>query len=160
MDIKLKHKTGHRERVARLTRADDAYRYDTEVESGHVVRTDEGSHTGGTGGAPTSLETLTASLASCQAVQVVRVAEAMRYRLEDLEITCTTTSDKEPGLPGNDQRTRINSARLNIGFGTDETEKRTERLKELAVDRCPIGRLFDQAGIAPEIHWTVRSICD
>jgi hypothetical protein len=42
-----------------------------------------------------------------------------------------------------------------VAFDTDETGPRTERLKALAVDKCPIGRLFEDAGIVPEIIWQI-----
>jgi uncharacterized OsmC-like protein len=154
MDIKMKTAPGARVRTAKLTQV-SGYRFDTAVESGHVVPTDEGTHLGGTSAAPTSLETLTAAFASCQSVQVVRVAEAMRFKLENLHVTCVTTSGKIPGIKGNDGVTRIDGARLEVAFDTDETGPRTERLKALAVDKCPIGRLFEDAGIVPEIIWQI-----
>ena len=159
MDIRQKSGPGVRVRTARLRQVKD-YRFDTTVESGHVVPTDEGAHIGGTGAAPTSLETLTAALASCQSVQVVRVAEAMRFRLSNLDVTCVTTSDKIPGIKGNDAVIRIDGARLEIAFDTDESAHKIDRLKALAVDKCPIGRLFQDAGITPEIVWRIGTAAD
>jgi len=157
MDIRPKTGPGARVRTARL-RVVSGYRFDTTVDSGHVVPTDEGTHLGGTGAAPTSIETLTAALASCQSVQVVRVAEAMRFRMANLDITCVTTSGKQPGVKGNDAVTRIDGASLEIAFDTDEAPARIERLKTLAVDKCPIGRLFDEAGIPPQINWKIGAL--
>ena len=159
MDIRQKSGPGVRVRTARLRQVKD-YRFDTTVESGHVVPTDDGAHIGGTGAAPTSLETLTAALASCQSVQVVRVAEAMRFRLSNLDVTCVTTSDKIPGIKGNDAVIRIDGARLEIAFDTDESAHNIDRLKALAVDKCPIGRLFQDAGITPEIVWRIGTSAD
>lgn len=159
MDIRQKAGPGVRVRTARLRQVMD-YRFDTSVESGHVIPTDEGAHIGGTGAAPTSLETLTAALASCQSVQVVRVAEAMRFKLANLDVTCVTTSDKVPGIKGNDEVIRIDGARLEIAFDTAESDHKIERLKTLAVDKCPIGRLFQDAGITPEIVWRVGPLSD
>ena len=159
MDIRQKSGPGVRVRTARLRQVKD-YRFDTTVESGHVVPTDDGAHIGGTGAAPTSLETLTAALASCQSVQVVRVAEAMRFRLSNLDVTCVTTSDKIPGIKGNDAVIRIDGARLEIAFDTDESAHKIDLLKALAVDKCPIGRLFQDAGITPEIVWRIGTSAD
>lgn len=158
MDIRLKQQARRRVRTARLARADQAYRFDIGVDSGHVVRTDEGAHLGGAGGAPTSLETLGAALASCQAVQIIRVAEAMRLKIADFTVECVTASGKIAGTKGNDQVSEIDGARLHIAFATDAPAERVERLKALAVDKCPIGRLFGAAGIEPEISWTVRAL--
>lgn len=154
MEIRMKTAPGVRVRTAKLTQV-AGYRFDTAVESGHVVPTDEGTHLNGTGAAPTSLETLTAAFASCQSVQVVRVADAMRFRLENLHVTCVTTSGKIPGIKGNDAVTRIDGASLEVMFDSDEPAARIERLKALAVDKCPIGRLFEDAGIVPEITWKI-----
>jgi uncharacterized OsmC-like protein len=157
MDIRPKTAPGARVRTARL-KVVSGYRFDTAVDSGHVVPTDEGTHLGGTGAAPTSLETLTAALASCQSVQVVRVAEAMRFRMANFGVACVTTSGKQPGVKGNAAVTRIDGAHIEIAFDTDETPARLERLKVLAVDKCPIGRLFDEAGIPPRITWKVGAL--
>lgn len=157
MQIRRKTEPGARVRTARLKVVHD-YRFDTTVDSGHVVPTDEGTHLGGTGAAATSLETLTAALGSCQAVQVIRTAEAMRFNLKNFAVTCVTTSGKTPGVTGNDAVTRIDGAHLEIAFDTDEPVARVERLKVLAVDKCPIGRLFDDAGIAPEIVWKIGAL--
>ncbi len=156
MEIKRKYPEGMRVRTAKLTPV-AGYRFDTVVDSGHVVATDEGTHLGGSGAAPTSLETLTAAFASCQSVQVVRVAEAMRFTYANLRVTCVTTSDKVPGIKGNDANTRINGARLEIAFESAEPEARVARLKALSVDKCPIGRLFSEAGIEPEIVWQISA---
>lgn len=156
MEIRQKHKEGARVRTATLTPV-AGYRFDTVVDSGHVVPTDEGTHLGGTGAAPTSLETLTAAFASCQSVQVVRVADAMRLSYANLKVTCVTTSGKVPGIKGNDAVTRIDGARLEIAFESEEPEARIARLKTLAVDKCPIGRLFEDAGIVPEIVWRITT---
>ncbi len=157
MEIRMKTAPGARVRTAKLTQV-AGYRFDTAVESGHVVPTDEGTHLNGTGAAPTSLETLTAAFASCQSVQVVRVADAMHIKLENFHVTCVTTSGKISGIKGNDAVTRIDGARLEVLFDTDEPASRIERLKALAVDKCPIGRLFEDAGIVPEITWKIGAL--
>jgi len=159
MDIKMKTAPGARVRTAKLTPV-AGYRFDTIVDSGHVVPTDEGTHLDGTGAAPTSLETLTAAFASCQSVQVVRVATAMHFKLENFHVTGVTTSDKIPGIKGNDPVLHIDSASLEISFDTDEPPARIDRLKALAVDKCPIGRLFEEAGFKPEITWKIGTLAD
>ena len=44
---------------------------------------------------------------------------------------------------------------MEIAFETDEPENRVARLKALAVDRCPVSQLFEDAGIEVEMTWAV-----
>ena len=44
---------------------------------------------------------------------------------------------------------------LVIDIETDENEKRLDRLKALSEDRCPVGRLFEDAGAPVTIDWNV-----
>ena len=50
MEIRMKTAPGARVRTPKLTQV-EGYRFDTAVESGHVVPTDEGTHLNGTGSA-------------------------------------------------------------------------------------------------------------
>ena len=42
-----------------------------------------------------------------------------------------------------------------IDIETDEPELKVERLKALSEDRCPVGRLFAEAGYPPKLVWNV-----
>ncbi len=127
---------------------------------GHTIITDEPESRGGTNTGPSPLACLTASLASCQAVQIVKVAEAMRFNHGTIAITASTTTDRVESQKGGDKVMRFCAASLRIDMETDESPDRIERLKTLSEDRCPVGNLFSDAGFEPEISWTILPTAD
>lgn len=157
MQIKMKEATAAKTRTVELDQVDHV-NFRIRTESGFDIFTDEAVERGGGGTAPRPLETITAALAACQSVQVVRVAEAMRFNMQGLNVTCATTTARIPGIEGNDPVMRFGAARMEICFATDEPGEKVERLKRLAVDRCPISQLFADAGVDPEITWAVTPI--
>lgn len=157
MEIKAKEATGPKTRTVELTQVGDV-NFRIRTESGFDIYTDEAVENRGGGTAPRPLETVTAALAACQSVQIVRVAEAMRFRMEGLDIVCSTTTGRVPGMEGNDRVMRFGAATMEIAFETDEPENRVTRMKALAVDRCPISQLFEDAGVPVEMTWVVKPL--
>ncbi len=122
----------------------------------HAMATDEPEERGGTDTAAAPLEMLNASLAACQTVQIVKVAEAMRFNHGAINIHAEATTDLVDGIEGNNNGVmQFVAAGLVIEIETDESEKRLERLKALSEDRCPVGRLFEDAGAEVKIAWNV-----
>jgi len=72
-------------------------------------------------------------------VQIVKVAEAMRFKHGAIDINCSTTTDNIEGVLDNKPVMRFCAAEMSIDLETDEPEKKIERLKEMSEDRCPIG---------------------
>ena len=73
-----------KERVGASTRNVEAIcsagvRCEISTQDGHLIVTDEPEARGGTNTGASPLAHLTASLASCQVVQIVKVAAAMRF---------------------------------------------------------------------------------
>ena len=97
----------------------------------------------------------TTSLAACQNVQVVKTAEAMRFKHGAININCSTKTDRVPGLETDNTVMRFCAAEMTIEIETDEPEKRIERLKEVSEDRCPVGNLFTDAGYEPVVTWKI-----
>lgn len=157
MRIEMKEATGAKTRTVALSQVDHV-NFRIRTESGFDIFTDEAVENNGGGTAPRPLETITAALAACQSVQLVRVAEAMRFDMRGLDVSCSTTTARIPGIEGNGAVMRFGAARMEIRFATGEPEARVERLKRLAVDRCPISRLFADAGVDPEITWSVSAV--
>ena len=155
MQIKTKEAVAPKTRTVELTRVDNV-NFKITTESGFDIYTDEAAENRGGGTAPRPLETITAALTACQSVQIERVADAMRFKMEGLDVTCSTTTGRIPGMDGNDPVMRFGAASMEIAFATDEPENRIARLKALAVDRCPVSQLFEDAGIDVEMTWVVR----
>jgi uncharacterized OsmC-like protein len=126
--------------------------------SGHTIVTDEPEARGGTNTGAPPLNHLTAALASCQTVQIVKVAKAMRFVHGAIIIEASTTTDRVAGLDGNDKVMRFCAADLIIDIETNEPADRVERLKALSEDACPVGMLFADAGYPPKIAWNVRPL--
>lgn len=150
-----------KERVGASTRSIEmvcaaGVRCEISTPEGHVIVTDEPEARGGTNSGASPLAHLTASLASCQAVQIVKVAEAMRFDHGTIAISATTTTDRVESTKGGDKVMRFTAASLDIAIETDEPEARIERLKVLSEDRCPVGNLFADAGFEPEIAWSIK----
>ncbi len=130
-------------------------RIDISTPEGHTIIADEPPARGGGNEGPSPLAYFTASLASCQGVQIVKVAEAMRFKHGAIAIKASTTTDRLASTKGNDRVMRFCAASLEIDIETDEAADRVERLKVLSVDRCPVGNLFTDAGYEPEVSWNV-----
>ena len=130
-------------------------RCEITTPEGHTVITDEPVERGGENTGPSPLACLTASLASCQVVQIVKVAEAMRFAHGTITITASTTTDRVASDKGNDRVMRFCAADLVINMETDESPEKIERLKTLSEDRCPVGNLFADAGFEPAIAWNI-----
>jgi uncharacterized OsmC-like protein len=154
-----------KERTGANTRSVEAVcsagvRCEISTPEGHTIITDEPASRGGENTGPSPLACLTASLASCQAVQIVKVAEAMRFEHGTIVITASTATDRVASDKGNDKVMRFCAADLVISMETDEKQERVERLKTLSEDRCPVGNLFADAGFEPTIAWTILPMSD
>ncbi len=150
--IRQKEQVGRRMRVVESscvagTRCD--------VKAGdHMIVTDEAMGRGGNGEGAPPLYHFTAALAACQTVQIVKVAQAMRFKHGAINIRATATTDLIEGIDGNrDGVMHFNEAELFIDIETDEPAQKLDRLKALSEDRCPVGRLFADAGFAPKMVW-------
>ena len=149
-----------KEKVGRRTRSTGSVctagvRCDISAPGGHTIVTDEPAERGGNDEGASPLVHLTASLASCQTVQIVKVAEAMRFNHGAINIAATTATDLVEGVKGNNGVMRFCAAELVIDIETDEPPQRVERLQILSEDRCPVGMLFADAGCGLDITWNV-----
>jgi len=150
-----------KEVVGRVTREVDSSCTEgvrIEITAGnHAMVTDEPASRGGTDTSASPLQHLGAALVACQTVQIVKVAEAMRFKHGAINIHSEATTDLVDGLEGNSNGVmQFTSANLIIDIETDENEKRLDRLKALSEDRCPVGRLFVDAGAEVKIDWNVK----
>lgn len=122
----------------------------------HVIVTDEPPERGGKDEGAPPLFHLAASLATCQTVQIVKVAEAMRFKHGRVRVKASATTELVNGVEGNNAGVmHFCDAELVIDIETDENEQRIARLKALSEDRCPVGRLFAEAGYPPRMTWNV-----
>jgi putative redox protein len=158
---KMKEVVGRTLRVANSKSEAGGVRCEVDVGGGHTVITDEPVARGGTDTATSPLMYLTTSLGSCQTVQIIKVAEAMRFKHGTIKIRTETVTDLIDGLEGNNKGVmHFVGAKLEIEIETNETPEKLQRLAALSEDRCPVGRLFADAGFEPECIWTAVPLAE
>lgn len=150
--VRQKEQVGRRTRVVE-SRSVSGMRCDVTAGD-HVITTDEAKGRGGNGEGAPPLYHLTAALAACQTVQIKKVAQAMRFKHGAINIRATATTDLIEGIEGNrDGVMHFNEAELFVDIETAEPDQKLERLMALSEDRCPVGRLFAEAGYPPKMVW-------
>lgn len=157
--LRIKEIAEANSRTAKSVMAAGGLRCDVEME-GHATVIDEPPERGGTNQGATPLLHFSAAFASCQTVQIAKVAESMRLKFGEIKIDATIDTGRDDGREAGARIIRIVGAKLNVSIETNESEKKIERLKLLAVDRCPIGALLDDAGVEPEFVWNILPLPD
>ncbi|MEM2972366.1 MAG: OsmC family protein [Candidatus Bathyarchaeia archaeon] len=93
----------------------------------------------GTDMGPTALECAVMSYAGCFATIFALTAKKMRVPLKDLEVKLEAVKSDEIGT--------ITEANFNINVKAEASEDRTQRIFKLTVKNCPVGKLFEKAGV-------------
>lgn len=153
--IRLKDNPESATRTAHSVAAVDSVRCEVQMDQ-HSIVIDEPPERGGDDTGASPLYHLAASLASCQTVQVVKVAQAMRLDIGPVKIDATIDTGKGEGREKSALILRIVGAKMVISINSDASEAKIERLKQLSLDRCPIGALLEDAGVVPEIVWNIE----
>ena len=79
------------------------------------------------------------SLSGCFTTIFSLTAKKMRVQLKDLEVELHAQKSEETGT--------IALAEFNIKVRSDVHEDRIQRIFELARKNCPVGKLFEKAGV-------------
>lgn len=93
----------------------------------------------GTDMGPTALELGVMSYAGCFATIFALMAKKMRVTLKDLEVKLEALKTEEAGT--------VTEANFNITVKTDALEETVQRIFKLTVGNCPVGKLFEKAGV-------------
>jgi len=101
----------------------------------------------GTDMGPTPLELAVMSYAGCFATIFALNAKKMRFLLKDLEVKLDAIESEEAGT--------ITEANFNITVKGDIPEDRVQRIFKLTVENCPVGKLFEKAGV--KINYNLRT---
>jgi uncharacterized OsmC-like protein len=91
---------------------------------------------------PTALELCVMSYAGCFTSVFSKMAKKMRVALKDLELTLEAVRSDAAGT--------ITEANFNIT--ANAPENRIEKLLNLTLDNCPVGKLFKQAGVKINVN--------
>lgn len=115
------------------------YRIDVDDGRSHAVCLDLEQDSGGTDMGPSALELALMSFAGCYAIIFMLTANKMRMAIKDLEIRTEAVKSEEVGT--------ITEAKLEVRVRTDAPKDRVDRLHVLTVKGCPVGKLFEKAGV-------------
>jgi len=79
------------------------------------------------------------SHAGCYATICILTANKMRLQLKSCDVKIEATETEETGT--------ITEENFNITLKLDAPEDRVQRLHELTIKNCPVGILFEKAGV-------------
>jgi uncharacterized OsmC-like protein len=93
----------------------------------------------GTGLGPTSLKLCVMSHAGCYATICILTAKKMRLILKGLKVKLEAIKSDETGT--------IGEITFDIDIKTDAEQDRVDRLHKITLENCPVGILFEKAGV-------------
>ncbi|MFP4588369.1 MAG: OsmC family protein [Candidatus Acetothermia bacterium] len=97
---------------------------------------------------PSALELTNMSLAGCLSTIYMVIANKMRLEISDLEVKVEATK-------GEDAPT-ITSAHVTINVHSEERRSKLEKCLDQTLKTCPVGQLFEQAGVEMEHELNVE----
>lgn len=114
--------------------------YELAIDNGrsHCSIADQPTETS-PGLGPTPLEMCVMSHAGCYATIAALTAEKMRLALKGCDVKVEAVKSPEVGT--------ITEETFDITFKIDAPEDRVQRLHELTLKNCPVGILFEKAGV-------------
>jgi len=101
----------------------------------------------GTNMGPTALELCVMSYAGCFATIFALTAKKMRVLLRDLEVRLEAVKS--------DETETIAEADFDITVKADVPEDRIQRIFKLTLENCPVGKLFEKAGV--KTNYNIRA---
>jgi len=114
------------------------FRIDVDDRRTHALPLDL-SPPDGTDMGPSALELCVMSLAGCYATIFVLTAQKMRFTLKNLEVKVDAVKSEQVGT--------ITEANVYVLVEADIPKDRIQRAHELTVKGCPVGILFERAGV-------------
>lgn len=116
----------------------ESYRIDADDQRTHAVCLDQPAPDG-TDMGPSALDLCLMSFAGCYATIFVLTAKKMRFSLKNMEVTVDAVKSEAAGT--------ITEANVDVLVETDMPKDRLRRAHELTVRTCPVGKLFEKAGV-------------
>ncbi|MGA3192621.1 MAG: OsmC family protein [Candidatus Bathyarchaeia archaeon] len=114
------------------------YRIDVDDQKTHALCLDQ-PPPDGTDMGPSALDLCLMSYAGCYATIFVLTAKKMRFSLKNMEINVEAVKSEAAGT--------ITEATVDVLVETDMPKDRLRRAHELTVRNCPVGKLFEKAGV-------------
>jgi putative redox protein len=123
------------------------FRIDVDDGRSHAVCLDLSHEDGGTDMGSSALELCVMSHAGCYATIFVLTAKKMRFSLKDLEVKVEAVKSEEAGT--------VTEEKFEIIVRIDAPEDRVQRIHKLTLQDCPVGKLFENAGV--KISYNIRT---
>lgn len=101
---------------------------------------------------PTALELAAMALAGC--ISTIWAVVAHNSKVTYRKIVVEMELEKPDGSP------TFTSSRAHVKVDSDETQETLERILEKTKQACPVGRLFEQAGIETPTTLEITSLLD
>jgi uncharacterized OsmC-like protein len=122
--------------------------------TGLSLTTDEPvGYGGGTGTAPTPLETVVGALCGCSATTFERAAGEAGFDYAGLEFDAAYTVDLRGLLGEAEVRPHFQSVEAEIRVHTAESAERLQAVVDVTEKRCPVRNLLLDAGVALSVTW-------
>jgi uncharacterized OsmC-like protein len=102
----------------------------------------------GTDLGPTALELALMSYAGCYATIFATTVGKMRIALKDLEVGAEAVKSEEAGT--------ITEVEFEIMVNADTPQDRIKRAHELTLQSCPVGKIFEKAGV--KISYNLKTV--
>jgi putative redox protein len=115
------------------------FRIDVDDGRSHAVCLDLSRDDDGTDMGPSALELCVMSHAGCYATIFALTAKKMRFSLKDLEVKVEAVKSEEAGT--------VTEEKFEIIAKINAPEDRVQRIHKLTLQDCPVGKLFEKAGI-------------
>lgn len=136
-----------------IARNDEGVRTVVTTRVGLTLATDEPVSNGGTGSAPTPLETVVGALCGCSAVTFARAASELGFDYVGIDFDASYTVDLRGLLGEADVRPHFRTVEVEARVHTPGPRERLQQVVEITERRCPVRNLLVDAGVSLCLTW-------
>ena len=133
---------------------DEGVRTVVTTRDGQSLVTDEPVSRGGTGTAPTPLETVVGALCGCSAVTFERAARELGLDYEGIDFDAAYRLDRRGLLGEAEVRPYFEGVDVDARVRTTAPSELLAQVVEITEHRCPVRNLLVDAGVALTINWS------
>jgi uncharacterized OsmC-like protein len=126
----------------------DGYKSVLDNSRGHTVFVDLPKDQGGTNAGASALELCVMSLAGCITTIFRMVAEKRKFTYKAFKVELDAQKPKDAST--------VTSVKGRMELVTEAAEKEAQTVLKLTMDECPVGLIFDKAGIKLDYQLTVK----
>ena len=133
---------------------DEGVRTVVMTRDGQSLVTDEPVSRGGTGSAPTPLETVVGALCGCSAVTFEREARELGLDYQGIDFDAAYRLDRRGLLGEAEVRPYFEGVDVDARVRTTAPSELLAQVVEITEHRCPVRNLLVDAGVALTINWS------